>query len=504
MKKVTVYPRDETHVVVRPESAEVAYDLEREFSFEVPGRDFMPLYKAGLWDGVIKLYDPMRPVLYKGLLYHLSVFCRKRDLDLVVEDGVVGDDAAKWSGREDELREWADEVTSAVFESRDYQVEAFVKAVKRTRAVFISSTSSGKTMMVYRLCRFYVEETGKPSLVVTKRTNLVTQMIKDFEEYSPDEVACVAVKGGKGKEAEADYHVATWQSIAKMPSSWFDKFGCVCVDEAHTADAKSMTGIMEKCRGVKYRFGFTGTLKETKVSETVLVGLFGPKVTVTTTAERMSAGDVSGLKIQAVELDWPMAIRKSLVDVGYGKTGRKRDATYAEEMNVIVSSKERLRVVADYVKTLKGNTLVLFNRNEKFGVPLFEKIRESNPGKTYLVFGETDDEDREEARRVLEEGDDVVVVASLGVFSEGMSVNKIHHVVLAYPVKSRVRLLQSIGRGIRKHSEKEYCTFHDFADDMRTSKRTNYAWKHYANRIEVYETEGFDYSVSRIQIPDGS
>lgn len=498
---VSVEARDETHVVVRSAPG-IMYEIRDRFTFSVPGHQHMPAFRAGLWDGTVSVYDPLRPVLYKGLLSDLFSFCREREYELEVGPGVVPKSLVEWDGRESELVEWASSVTSDRYEDRDYQVEAFVHAVKRQRALFLSSTSSGKTLMIYRVCRFYSESAGKPALVITKRTNLVDQMKKDFESYAPDVVRVYGIKGGVDKTSfDAEYVVSTWQSACKMPREWFSKFSVVCVDEVHSCDSREMTRMMEKCGGVAPRFGFTGTLKDSRISETVLKGLFGPVRVVSTTRERMDAGDVAGLKIRVVQLFWDADERKKLRTAGVGKNGKAKPASYAQEIETIVSSAERRRVVADYVSGLEGNVLILFNRNESFGIPLFEEVKLRCPDRQcFLVYGDTADEDRERVREVMEARNDVVTQASLGTFAEGTSINNIKHLVLVYPVKSEVKLLQSIGRLLRKHSDKEYGIFHDMGDDIRSKSHVNYAWRHLEERIETYREQGFEYEFSRIDL----
>ena len=499
---VTVHHRDEVHVVVRARP-DILYHLQDLFTFEVPGHQHMPAFRAGLWDGKIRLFNPLTPVLYKGLVAALFKECREQGWSIDMDREVAPAGASRFSTEDArrEVAEWAVSVTKEKYEARDYQLSAFTEALRRERAVFLSSTSSGKTMMIYRVCRFYAEDTGKPALIITKRTNLVVQMIKDFQSYSTDTLKIQGIKGGADKRVTSDYVVSTWQSARLQPREWFNQFSVVCVDEAHSADSKEMSKIMEKCTEVKYRFGFTGTLKNSKVSEMTLTGLFGPPVRVSTTRERMIAGDVSKLKIRVVQVDWPDEDRKKLLKMGLTKSGNLKPASYQQEIDVVIKDARRVKKIAEYVSKLRGNVLVLFNRNEDFGLPLYDAIVEACPDRqTRLVYGDTDDDSREEVRTLMESSDDVVAQASLGTFAEGTSIDNIKHLVLAYPVKSEVRLLQSIGRGLRKHHDKDYCEFHDFADDMRTKRHVNYAWRHLESRLESYDSEGFEYTFVRVSL----
>lgn len=492
-------PKDETHVVVRGPLAPLL-DLHDHLTFPSPGREFNPAYKAGFWDGMIHLFSPYTPVLYKGLVRTAAAFLMQKGHEVEV-DPKLAPEGMSYIGKEDDLIAWASDVTNDKFEDRGYQMQAFAKAVIRDRCILLSSTSSGKTLMMYRIGRFYRELTGKPALFMTTRTNLVTQMAKDFESYSPDELKIHTIKGGVERDNwKADYVVSTWQSAAKQPPEWFDRFSVICADEAHNWDAKKLTEIISKAKNVKYRFGFSGTLKGTKNSEMSLVGSFGPILRVSKTKERIEDGSTAALKIIGVQLSWPEANKKEVYKGRTNKRGELVPMDYAQEMNYIITDENRQNKIVDYVDELKGNALILFNRNDAYGKPLFEKLQARFGDRAMLVYGETDDEARELVRTRMEETDDVVALASLGTFSEGFSVNNLRHVVLAYPLKSRVRLMQSVGRVLRKSDGKVEGVFHDFADDLRYRYHENYSWRHFMHRLEIYRDEELGYEMTFLKL----
>lgn len=490
MADLTLLPLDETRMRVVPVDSGTAAALHERFTYDVPGARFMPAFKSGLWDGRLSMYDRRNGTLYKGLLSDVVKWAQDAGLSWEVDASLwpsgLGEDAAA-------LREWASSATPSHLETREYQVDSFAACVKLDRCVSLASTSSGKTLMMYRLAKYYLERDGKPALVVTTRTNLVDQAAQDFEEYSSGEWRIGRVKSGEDKSPRGVHAVvSTWQTACRQPPEWFEQFSAICADEVHSYDSKSACRMMENAASVKYRFGFTGTLKDSRVSEVVLRGLFGPVRVVSRTRDRIAAGDVSSARVAAVTVEWPDSVRKLVKSFGLGKNGKPRRATYAEEVDVIIRSAERRRAIAQYVSKLEGNVMVLFNRNDDYGVPLHAEIEAACPEKRVMfVCGKTDDEDREAVRVAMKDRGDVVAVASLGTFSEGMSVNSIKHVVLSYPVKGRVRLLQSIGRGLRKDEGKTELVFHDFADDMRRKSYSNYAWSHFEARLEAYRDEGF-------------
>lgn len=488
MQDVRVEPIDEVWIRVRCDP-DIAHELKDELTFEVPGARFLPKVKMGIWDGKVSLFSPYKPYLYKGLTAYLVEFCDKRGYRIKMERGVV---TAMDSTDRRVLIEWAIGVTPPHMEARDYQVEAFADSVAMGRSVTLSSTSSGKTLMLYRLARWYAERTGRPTLVLTTRTNLVAQAVDDFAEYDSSLRTHAVDKGSRDYPSDSQVVVSTWQSAVRSDPEWLDSFGAVLADEVHSWDSASFIRIAEAMKSVRFRHGFTGTLDGSKVNRLTLTGLFGPVRTVSTNAERIAAGDVAAPSITAVRIPWPEADRRAVARGGVTPSGKKKPMDYASEVVKVVSDPRRIRTVVEMVAGMNKNTLVLFNRNEAMGEPLRDAMTERlGADRVRFVNGGVDTAERREAQRDMEARDDVVTVASLGTFSEGMSVKNVHNVVFAYPMKGRVRLLQSIGRGLRKLDGKDVCRFYDVVDDMRVGSRENYLWRHAMDRCEVYAQEGF-------------
>ena len=153
---------------------------------------------------------------------------------------------------------------------------------------------------------------------------------------------------------------------------------------------------------------------------------------------------------------------------------------------------------------MKGNTLILYQYVEKHGKSLYDNIqREAGKRKTFFVFGGTDTEIRESVRSILENEEDAIVVASYGTFSTGINIRNLHNIVFASPSKSRIRNLQSIGRGLRKSETKEKATLFDIADDFRIGKFANYTLKHFIERCKIYDEEKFNYKFYNIELKNG-
>jgi superfamily II DNA or RNA helicase len=243
---------------------------------------------------------------------------------------------------------------------------------------------------------------------------------------------------------------------------------------------------MTKLHHAKYRFGFTGTLDGTQTHKWVLEGLFGPSYKVTKTDELMKQGHLSQLDIQCIILKHPP---------------QKFDV-YNDEIEYLISHDQRNNFIKNLTLDLKGNTLVLYSRVEAHGAVLYEKINNSKRigRKVFFVHGGVDAEQRELIREITEEESNAIIVASYGTFSTGINIKNLHNVIFASPSKSRIRNLQSIGRILRKASNKVKATLYDISDDCTHNSRKNYTLNHFIERIKIYNEENFNYEIVTVQL----
>lgn len=450
------------------------------FTMDVPGAKFMPAYRNKVWDGKLRIFNPMVSLLYCGLRQHLEQFCKSRDY-AVEYDGHFGD-------TEFSLHE-ANEFVSRLQPKhmpRDYQLDAFVHAVRKRRALLLSPTGSGKSLIIYLLSCYYRSKT----LVIVPTTSLVHQMASDFKDYGLPEGMIHKIMSGHEKDSRQPFVISTWQSIFKMPKKWFDQFDVVIGDEAHLFKAKSLTSIMSKLTGCKYKFGFTGTLDGTQTNKLVLEGLFGPVRKVTTTADLMDQKHLAELAIKCLLLKYPDDVRK---------VASKYD--YQAEMDFLVRSDKRNQFIKNLTLSLSGNTLLLFQYVEKHGKVLYDILsKEAVDRSVYFISGAIDGEKRDEIRKIIETETNAVVVASYGTSSTGINIRNLSNVVFASPSKSRVRNLQSIGRGLRTSETKSSATLYDIADDLSWKSSRNHTLNHFVERVKIYNSEQFKYKVYNIDL----
>ena len=178
---------------------------------------------------------------------------------------------------------------------------------------------------------------------------------------------------------------------------------------------------------------------------------------------------------------------------------RVRKYTYAEELNYIVSHTKRNKFIEKLCKTIKGNTLVLFQLVDKHGVLLYNELKKLDK-KVFFVYGGTTAETRERIRAIVEKEKDSLIIASYGTFSTGINIRNINNVVFASPSKSRVRVLQSISRGLRQTKDKTMVRLFDVSDNISYKSRQNFTYRHFTERLNIYKEEQFKYEINRINL----
>jgi superfamily II DNA or RNA helicase len=275
-----------------------------------------------------------------------------------------------------------------------------------------------------------------------------------------------------------------------MPKKWFSDFGTVIGDEAHLFKAVSLTKIMTKLTKCKYRIGLTGTLDGTKTHKLVLEGLFGTVNKVVSTSELQENKQLADLKIFCLILQHDKDARHFL-----------KDKTYQEEMDYLVSNEKRNKYIRNLTLSLQGNSLCLFQYVEKHGEILKQLIEDkAQDKKVFYVHGGVEADEREKIRFITEKSDNAIIIASYGTFSTGINIRNLHNIVFASPSKSRIRNLQSIGRGLRLKDNDSSATLYDIADDVSYNEKENYTLAHFRERINIYNEEDFNYEIHNVEL----
>lgn len=477
---IRIEKKNDVHIKVYCDD-DVARELSEYFTFAIPNAKFNPKFRNKMWDGKIRLFSYSTRLIYAGLLAHIERFAKERNYSVDYDPNTFGD--RNFSLVEAKL--FIERLKTLTLQPRDYQLEAFVHAVRKQRALLVSPTGSGKSLIIYFLSRIY--RNNKKILIVVPTTSLVHQMASDFISYGCPPEYIHKIFSGQDKETDCPFVITTWQSIYKLNKQWFNQFNCVIGDEAHLFKAGSLTSIMNAMINCPFRFGFTGTLDGTLTHKLVLEGLFGPVKQVTTTSELIQQNHLADFQIKAIVLNYAEPVRKL-----YSKVD------YQTEVDFIVNNIQRNKFIVNLALSLKGNSLILF-RYTDHGKKIFNSLSESGK-KVYYVDGSVDGLDREDVRISVEQEDNSIIVASLGTFSTGVNIKNLHNIVFAAPSKSRVKTLQSIGRGLRLSESKEIATLYDIADDISWKSKKNHTILHFVERTKMYDGEKFDYKIYNVNL----
>ncbi len=475
----------------------IGKEMQDYFSFEVPGAKFHPAYRARQWDGKIYLYSVFTKEIYVGLKPYVELFAKQNEYTIDDQTQDVATDVTI-----EQIKEFCNELKLTTngkpLEIHDYQIEAIYQAIKNNRKMLLSPTGSGKSLIIYCIVRWHAKHNRK-QLILVPTTSLVEQLYSNFIDYSSEndwdvKSSCHKIYDYDGceKETELPITISTWQSIYKLPKKYFEKFECIVGDEAHLFKAKSLTSILTKCTNAAYRIGTTGTLDGSQTHKLVLEGLFGTVYKVTTTKKLIDNRQLADLKIYCIILNHKDESKKLC-----------KTLDYAKEMEFLVTSKERNTFIRNLSLQCEGNALVLFQYVEKHGKILYDMIQQkvAEGRKVFFVYGGTDTEQREEIRSITEKQNNAIIVASYGTFSTGINIRNLHNIIFASPSKSRIRNLQSIGRGLRvKDSEITNCRVYDIGDDLSWKSRKNFTLQHMIERVKIYNEENFSYRLIKVDL----
>lgn len=473
------------HVKVIAEASTLR-ELSDDLTFYADNYKFSPKYKSRMWDGKIRLVNNLTGLVYIGLAQRIKKFCEARGYTFSFDPELKYEFIS-----EEQLDDFIKSLNiPSKYAQRDYQTKSILKCLRSHRRTLLSPTSSGKSLMIYIISQWYKQHKG---LIIVPTIGLVTQMESDFRDYGYTGTIHTSIGGlSKANDIDADIVITTWQSLnngkSKMPKQWYQQFGYVFGDEAHGCKATSLIQILSSLENCKYRFGTTGTLDGNPLNEATIEGLFGPKFKAISTRELMDQGYVAKLKIKCIILKYPEHVAKEM-----------RGKSYDEEIKFLTTNPERNKFIKNLATNLTGNKLVFF-RIVDHGKTLYDLISANSDHNVFYIDGGVSGEVREQIRKAIEDEHNATLIASLGTTSTGVSINKLHHMIAASPSKSKIKVLQSIGRMLRMHETKEAAILYDIVDDLSYKSHKNYTLNHFTERSKIYDSEKFDYSIHVVPI----
>ena len=467
---------------------DVFMDAYSEFTFKVPGHRFMPAYRRGTWDGTVKTLKRKGRLVPSGLVPRVERYLLDRgDCAVTIESKQLP--GCRVPEEPIEFVSKIDVPTS--FERRDYQLETVRHAMANTRALILSPTGSGKSMVIYVIGRWY-GFLSKLLIVPTKA--LVNQMVGDFRSYGYRE-PITTIHGEADKSwrdgTVTEFTISTWQSVYDMPADWFERYGVLLGDEAHGFKSKSLVTIGDKCRNAYRRYGFTGTLDGKDCHQMVLEGVFGRVYEATKTIELQKRNQLAKLEVRIILLRHPL---KETISCDFGDD-------YMAEAKYLAQHQARREFTLNLLESLKGNTLLLFQYVKVHGEPLHRMALDRGL-PVHFISGSSKVADREAIRELAKERDDLRVMASYGTFAQGVNIPRLDNIILASSYRSEIKVLQSIGRGLRVGGSQGVTRVYDLADDLRhpSRKKPNFSYRHMKVRIGYYNREQFPYRTTRVDL----
>lgn len=492
---VTIKKLNESHVQVYGDHDEMM-NISNYFCFYSPNYMWSPKYKAGIWDGKIRLLDRKTGKLPIGLFPKLKTFCKATNIEMEVDFNKT---SVKLS--DNNIIRYATEKLKLKYEPRDYQVDGVRTSFDKQKCIILSPTASGKSLIQYMVTQLFLDlrkpdDMYRKVLMIVPTVSLVEQMKGDFceyaEDYDPDmDSKITTVYSGQERNWNRDIIISTWQSLQTIKDlDFFKMFGCVLVDEVHSAEsAIVIQDIITKCSNARMKVGVSGTINDETINQVQLEGLFGKIHQFTTTKSLMKKGTLSSLKIQVLLLKYKDEFKKLCYK-----------QAYHDEMSLLQESEERLRLITKTAAKINKNVLILF-KNLDYGKRIYETLVGMELGRNvHYVAGSTKSQIREEVRKITSDDKNGIIVASLGVFSTGINIPSLDYCIFAQPFKSKIKVLQSIGRILRKSATKSKAVLIDLADDLTWRRRRNYSLKHALQRVEIYEKEGFEYDIIELEL----
>lgn len=473
--------------------------LKISFNKEVKNYRFNPKYKSGMWDGKINFmvgkYIPATTYAY------LMEVCKQYNFECEI-DGLAN--MFDLDLDFDEFKECMEDLfEKSPKKPRYYQIDAAFNMLRNRNCMIQIATGGGKTFiafMVFMYLLYYKKCIDKVCMVVPK-VDLVLQPTGDFMEYNNGkfDIKIQQIYSGCKITPDANIFIGTYQSLRDECPEYFSQFGCVLTDECHTATSASQIKIAEKLK-CPYRFGLSGTIPSTKYADGLtLIKNFGPVVVDIPAVQLQNEGYISKCKIHQIRLDYTNEQQKEAFKNAnkqcrqIGNGGKM----FNLENDFVNESEKRFNIIMKLIAATDKNTMVLF-KNKDYGKKIFKWIKENTNKVAYYIDGDIDKKVRAEIRDRMEIKNDVVLVASFGTSSTGISIDNIFNIFFVSSYKSMSTILQSIGRGLRKNDSigKNFVNIYDMSDDLY---KGCYEMKHAYERLKLYDMAGYPFEIKKLK-----
>jgi superfamily II DNA or RNA helicase len=484
MKTATIVIRDEVNIKVDGLELDARRALVNAFKYDVPGARYLPAVRLGRWDGKVS-YFQLGGSTYVNLLPEIIPILEKFNYDIELDDQRDYSVQFEFASVQEHsfshiLWPTGHPLVGQPMQLRDYQVGIINEFLANPQCIQEIATGAGKTVITAALSNA-VAPYGR-TVVIVPNKSLVTQTEKDYVNMGQD----VGVYFGDRKEWGRTHTICTWQSLNVLLKNTQNSVGdvtigefledvvCVIVDEVHMAKADALktllTGVMSR---IPIRWGLTGTIPKEPYEFQALRCSLGPVINQLTASELQSRGVLAQCHVNIVQL----------VD-------HAEFTNYQSELKYLLEESKRLDTIADLVRRVNetGNTLVLVDRIAA-GQGLIERLGSG----AVMVSGATKAKDRQDEYDLVAESADKIIVATYGVAAVGINIPRIFNLVLIEPGKSFVRVIQSIGRGIRKAEDKDHVQIWDVTSTCRFAKR------HLTKRKQFYKEANYPFTQEKLE-----
>jgi len=455
-KTCTILVKDEVWCSVTGLTSSEHEQLWRDFAPFKDGYFFMPSYKLGRWDGRIRFYEKTGKT-YVRLLDRILPYIEKWGYHIELVDHRPA--LCPPSAQVDENLFAHREVGGRAFSMRPYQVECVREALAAGSGVILAGTGAGKTTITAALSHVY-STAGYKTITIVPSSDLVTQTAEWYEQLGMP----TGIYSGSEKNIDSPNVVATWQSLQYNPSI-LSEFRALIWDETHGASAAVAKKLLnEDGSHIPFRFGVTGTFPKPEVDQMSIFSSIGPILKEIPARWLIDAGYLSKVEIQ------PVVINETYIEESF--------PDYASERAFLSKNSHRMEKIADLIISqcaTHGNTLVLVN-SIPFGQKLSSLIKDS-----IFLYGDSPKDIRKEHYDMFDQKDDIIVIASAGIASTGISIDRIFCLMLIDPAKSFIKAIQSVGRGLRRGRDKDSIVVFD------VHSKLNWAKKHFKERNKYYK-----------------
>lgn len=467
---------------------DVLHDINSYFAVYAEGYIFNPRYKARIWDGRVRFFGINNRILPSGLVPLLEKFCEKNSYKFTYVND-FNDFESEFD--EQKFKEICNEsLKSSGLSLRDYQEEACKIALKNKMGILQCCTSSGKSMIIYCMIRNMLKyKRIKKILLIVPNVALVEQMRSDFVDYGWTDIddTVELLYASKKPTFKLPVLISTWQSLQKIEDKeYYEDIDAVIVDECHGGKAKVINTILKQCINTEYRIGTTGTLPTASSDLLSICSVLGNVLYNITSKELIDRGILTKMTVAGIFVKYPIQFIL-----------KNKGRSYPEEVKLVESYANRQKVLTTILAHTpkEHNVLLLCNHIEHLQNTASWLAANYPDRNVKVISGDVSASDREDIRKKLESEEGTIIVATYGTCSTGINMPKLHEVILYANSKSKIKVLQSLGRGLRKHNTKNRVILYDIIDDMSYVLRKkvihNYLYMHWKEREKYYVEQEF-------------